>query len=103
MSISFFWTKSDSQMSETPSVAGYILKELPMTTKLTTSPGGGDSERLKKTGWKYGAGAGLLISMGLPLFNNIGVSFSRFIIFKFRNYFLLCNISLCVTLCYHNL
>ena len=37
-------------MSETPSVAGYILKELPMTTKLTTSPGGGDSERLKKRG-----------------------------------------------------
>ena len=28
--------------------------------------------------------------------------FSRFIIFKFRNYFILCKIALYVALCYHN-
>ena len=28
--------------------------------------------------------------------------FSRFIIFKFRNYFILCKIVLYVALCYHN-
>ena len=55
-------------MSETPSVASCILKGPSMMTKLTTSLGGGHSERLKRTGWKYGAGAGLLKSMGLPLF-----------------------------------
>ena len=28
--------------------------------------------------------------------------FSKFIIFKFRNYFILCKIALYVALCYHN-
>ena len=30
------------------------------------------------------------------------LSFSRFIIFKFRNYLILCKIGLYVALCYHN-
>ena len=50
-------------------------------------------------GWKYGAGAGLLKSRGWYFSYLI---FSRFIIFKFRNYFILCKIALYVALCYHN-
>ena len=47
--------------------------------------GGGECEKFKKRGWKYGAGAGLLKREGggvgwLAIF-----LFSRFIIFAFRN------------------
>ena len=45
---------------------------------------GGESEKLKKRGWKYEAGAGLLKRAGGHFSSLI---FSRFIIFTFRNYF----------------
>ena len=40
-------------------------------------------------GWKYGAGAGLKRHFSYLIF-------SRFIIFKFRNYCTLCKIELCI-------
>ena len=63
---------------------------------LITSPGARvvDSEKLKK-GWKYGAGTGLFKGGGWFIY----LIFSRFIILKFRNYFILCEIVLYVTLC----
>ena len=59
--------------------------------------------KILKSGWKYGAGAGLL-KRGDWHFSYL--IFSRFIIFTFRNYFTLCKIVLCIWrnifFCHHN-
>ena len=136
MFISFFSTKSDSQMSETPSIlkvllmtSSYLLSFLThiLSVKLkiphTTPPHPHALIRLDgmltkirsniylympsiiwtssplfkgavnfnsypgKRGWKYQC-SGRSFWMGLALY----LIFSRFIIFKFRNYFILCKI-----------
>ena len=50
--------------------------------------------KIFKRGWKYGAGAGLLKRRGGWHFSHL--FFSRFIIFTFRNYFILCKTVLCI-------
>ena len=59
--------------------------------------------KIKKKGWKYGAGAGLLKREGWHFSYLI---FSRFAIFAFRNYFTRCKIVLCIwrniLFCHHN-
>ena len=74
---------------------------------LITSPvgawggGGMNSEKLKK-------GCGSMVQCQGQVFLKGGgqyfsyLIFSRFIIFKFRNYFILCKIVLYVALCYHD-
>ena len=53
--------------------------------------GGGGWLKIKKKRWKYGAGAGLL-KRGDWHFSYL--IFSKFVIFTFRNYFILCKIVL---------
>ena len=54
---------------------------------------GGKSERLKRR-WKYDAGADLFERGWSQHFSYL--TFPRFIIFTFRNYFSLCEIELCI-------
>ena len=63
---------------------------------LITSPGGGgDSEKLKKGGGSMVQGQVFLKGGGWYFY----LIFSGFIIFKFRNYFILCEIALYIALC----
>ena len=62
--------------------------------------------KIKKRGWKYDPGAGLLKGGGTSTWHFFYLIFSRFIIFTFRNYFL-CKIVLCIGrnitfFCHHN-
>ena len=87
-----------------PCLQGSIVRTPPPPPYLITSPGGGDLK--KKRGWKYGAGAGLLEG-GRGDWHFSYLIFSRFIIFKFRNYFTLCKIVLriwrkIIFFCHHN-
>ena len=61
---------------------------------LITSLGGGrEIWKIFKSGWKYGARAGLLKKRP---WNFCYLIFSRFIVFTLRNYFTLCKIVLCI-------
>ena len=83
----------------------YILKEGGVHFNYLHQRGGGTLKNLKR-GWEYGAGSGLFKRGGGGC-NFSCLICSRFIIFTFWNYFILCKIALCIwrkkkLFCHHN-
>ena len=88
-----------------PCLQGSIVWTPPPLPSFWLPPPEGGIWKNKKRGWKYGAEAGLLEGGSDWHFSYL--IFSRFIIFKFRNYFTLCNIVLriwrkIIFFCHHN-
>ena len=90
------WNTNQNWIKYIFSIPSIIWISLPLLILITSPRGGGNSEKLKKGGGSMVQGQFFLKGGGWYFY----LIFSRFIIFKSRNYFILsCKIALYVALC----